>query len=180
MDVKHASIEIEENLLAPPPNILYKRAMKRRGRSPKPAASNPARQQLGMLDRSSEYMRSYGANYRLYFWKFRHRILRNINEHAAALDDHGIRRHLHIFIIVVEARAAIELEAMQRANQVISVQSALPERTTGMRAGTRDAVQLTVDVAYGISYIAGFNFGDFTRWKLRKRLYFDQWHTTLQ
>lgn len=72
MYVKHASIEIEENLLTPPSNIFYERATKRCGRSTQPAASYPARQQLGMLDRLSEYMRSYGANYRLYFWKFRH------------------------------------------------------------------------------------------------------------
>jgi hypothetical protein len=70
--VKHATIEIEEDLLAPPANVLYHRSTKGRGSSPQTAPSDALRQQFSVLDRLTDDVRCDGSNNRLNFRKFRH------------------------------------------------------------------------------------------------------------
>ena len=73
------------------------------------------------------------------------------------MDSDGKSCESHIFIILVQSSAAIEFEAMPRANDVVSIQSALAERTAGMRAETLDAMQFSLNIANRVGEIASFD-----------------------
>lgn len=82
----------------------------------------------------------------------------------------------HIFVILIQSGAAIEFEAMPRANDVVPIQRTLAQRTAGMRAKTLDAMQFSFNIAKRVGEIASFDLFYSARWQLAKFADFDQRH----
>ena len=100
MNIKDAAIEIEENLLAAPPNAFDDAILQRPRRFSEPAARHAQRGQRSMLDGFAGDERRDRPHHRFHFGKFRH-VLRYVYVDNAVLNNHPEGCQFDVFVRIV-------------------------------------------------------------------------------
>jgi hypothetical protein len=176
MSINRSPVELDENLLAQPPDAQDPASRQRLRRPPQTAPRDQFRKTLRAHNPAPRQYRRQRTDYGFNFGQFRQDFLRQIGEYIAAFYADRKGRHPHVFVEVVLAGAAIKFPPVPRANDMVSVQIALAERPARMRARTLQAINLAIHVANGVNPAVLLNLDHRAGLKLAGRSKFHPCH----
>ena len=180
MDGEGAAIQGDHDKFTVPRNPGDKTPGERGGQLAEVLTDHVRRGEAGAGDSFALQIGGEGSHHGLDFGKFRHlqRLVR-VDEDIVPFNAHGEMMDAHRGVHVVFACAAVELETVPGTDHTRTLEDSFPQRTTGMRAGPIERVDLAADVAKREDLFAGLDLRDCAGGERGQRGHLDESHFIL-